>query len=406
LKIWKENSSSRRYLYYDTQILKHLLTLKKLFNQIQTRLTSVHATTPEGHALKRIHTLSGLISGMIRKGSSHLPDIGSGIPKNIDARSKTTAAKRFLANKWTDYTCHFLPYLTAFIRGVLCCITDLSQGITLVIDGSQMGKDNAALMVSLVWQGRGIPICWVVKKGGKGHFKVADHVQVLSEAISIMRPLLPADIPVTVLGDGEFDSIKLQELCLANEWNYVLRTARNTVFFEQGERFQAKAVCPDQTHTIHFMTELEFTAERFATVNFVCWHDHHRHEEPIYLISNLSCPGQIIDYYDQRYSIECLFKDLKSTSFNLHKTRLKDPQELDKLIIIAALAFLLLTVLAIQYDKPQWRKKVQRVRKDRKVLSFFTFAYRLIDFFIDHDVGFCFSFQFSKNFDDFFLKDT
>lgn len=377
--------------------------MKKLFDQIRTRLISVHATPPEGHALKRIHTLCGLISGMIRKGSSHLPDIGSGIPKNIDARSKTAAAKRFLANEYTDYACHFLPYLTAFIRGVLCCMTDLNQGITLVIDGSQVGKDNAALMVSLVWQRRGIPICWFVKKGGKGHFKVADHVQVLSEAISILQSLLPDYVPVTVLGDGEFDSIELQELCLANEWNYALRTARNTVFFEQGERFQAKAVRPDDTHITHFIANLEFTAERFATVNFVCWHDHQRHEEPIYLISNLSCPGQIIEHYDKRYAIECLFKDLKSTSFNLHKTRLKEPEEVSKLIIVAALAFILLTVLAIQYDKPQWRKKVQRIRKDRKVLSFFTFAYRLLDFFIDHDVGFSFSFQFSKNFDHAFL---
>jgi len=50
---------------------------------------------------------------------------------------------------------------------------------------------------------------------------------------------------------------------------------------------------------------------------------------------------------------------------------LKQACEVSNLIIIAALAFILLTVLAIQYDKPKWRKKVQRVRKDRKVLSFF-----------------------------------
>lgn len=98
-----------------------------------------------------------------------------------------------------------------------------------------------------------------------------------------------------------------------------------------------------------------------------------------------------------RYSIECLFKDLKSTSFNIHKTRLKKPEEVKNLIIIAALAFLLLTILAIQYDKPVYRKKVQRIRKDQKVLSFFSFAFRLIDYFIEYQRDFQFSFQFSKN---------
>ena len=29
---------------------------------------------------------------------------------------------------------------------------------SIVIDGSQMGKNNAALMISIVWQNRGIPI--------------------------------------------------------------------------------------------------------------------------------------------------------------------------------------------------------------------------------------------------------
>ena len=69
--------------------------------------------------MKRINTLCGLVSGMIRKGSSHLPDIGSGLPQNINTDSKTVAAKRFVENKWTDYDLHFLSFLAAFIRGVI-----------------------------------------------------------------------------------------------------------------------------------------------------------------------------------------------------------------------------------------------------------------------------------------------
>jgi len=372
--------------------------MKNVFSQIQRRLISLHEVCPEGNALKRINTLSGLVSGIIRKGSSHLPDIGSGMRKEIDANSKTIAAKRFIANKWTDYEVHFLPFLTAFLRGIILCTTSLGKGIVLVIDGSQMGKDNAALMISLVWGKRGIPICWLVKKGSKGHFKVQDHLKVLKQAIEIIHSLVPSNVPLTLLGDGEFDAIELQELCLAYNWNYVLRTACNTVFYEQADRFQARAVSPPEMQNIYFIPTVEFTEKRFKYVSFVCWHDQKRHEDPIYLVSNLLCPEKIIEFYDQRYSIECLFKDMKSTSFNLHKTRLKNPQEVSNLIIIAALAFILLTILAIQYDEPKWRKKVQRVRPDRKVLSFFSFAYKLIDYFADYDLSFNFSFQFSKNF--------
>jgi len=172
--------------------------LKKVFHQIQSRLKSLYATTPEGNALKRINTLSGLVSGMIRKGSSHLPDIGSGLRKNINANSKTIAAKRFVENKWTDYETHFLPFLSAFLRGVLLCMSNINTGITIVIDGSQVGKDNAALLISLVWNGRGIPICWIVKSGGKGHFKVEDHIKVLEQAIKILHSIFPPKTTITL----------------------------------------------------------------------------------------------------------------------------------------------------------------------------------------------------------------
>lgn len=377
--------------------------MKNLFEKINKCLVSLTPDPPQGNALKRIKNLSGFVSGMICKKSSHLPNIGSGLPKNINANSKTDAAKRFVANKWTDYQTHFLPFLTAFIRGILSMIR-LDEGLVLVIDGSQTGKDNATLMISLVWQNRGIPIIWFVKAGGKGHFKSEDHETVLKQAIEILKPLLPNRIPITLLGDGEFDGIGLQKICLSEGWNYVLRTACNTVLFENNERFQSKDVIPNANGNCVFVPMVEFTNDRFKYVNFVCWHDSRRHEEPIYLVSNLLCSGEIIEFYDQRYSIECLFKDIKSTSFNLHKTRLKKPEEVFNLIIIAALAFILLTVLAIQYDEPCWRKKVQRVRSDRKVLSFFTFAYKLIDYFLSFEITFSFSFQFSKNSEVFFQK--
>jgi hypothetical protein len=369
--------------------------MKNSFRRIETQLKNLSGN-PQGHAATRITMLSGLINGMIRKGSSHLVDLGSGIPKNVEANSKTTAAKRFISNKWTDNATHFLPFLKAFLHGVLT-FTNLNQGIVLVIDGSQTGKNNATLMVSLVWRNRAIPICWSVKEGGKGHFKTVDHLQVLEQAIDILKDIIPIDIPVTILGDGEFDSIDIQKLCLGNNWDYVLRTACNTVFYEDGELFHARNVSPAKEHNTMLIEHVEFTEKRYKYVNFVCWHDAKRHKEPIYLISNLSCAGQIIEYYDMRYAIECLFKDMKSTAFNLHKTRLTKPDQVNNLVMIAALAFIFLTILAIQYDTIEWRKKVQRYRKDQKVLSFFTFAIRLFKHFIDYDIPFDFSFDFSKN---------
>jgi len=367
------------------------------YNQVQKSLISTLPVKPKGNALKRLNTLSGLITGMIRKGSSHMPAIGSGIAKDIDANSKTIAATRFVENKWTDYQTHYLPFLTSFLQGMILSFVAEKGEIILVIDGSQAGKDNAVLMISLVWRKRGIPLCWYVKSGSKGHFTTENHVDILQKAFKILLPLVPKGVSISLLGDGEFDGIELQKCCKKNGCNYALRTARSTIFYKNQEQFQSKEISPTKGHDCVFITGLEFTKKRFKWVNFVCWHDIERHEEPIFLVSNLDDPGDIIELYDQRYSIECLFKDIKSTSFNIHKTRLKKPYAISNLLIIAALAFLLLTTFAHQFNQKKYHKKVHRVRNDRKVCSFFTFAYLLIDHFIDNGIPFNFSFQFSKN---------
>jgi hypothetical protein len=375
--------------------------MKKLFSRIQEHLCSTHEALPTGNALKRINSLSGFITGMIRKGKSTLPAIGSGIPKNINADSKTIAAKRFVENKWTDYDSHYLPFLAEFLRAFIA-FTPAWEKLCLVVDGSQIGKDNAALMISLVWQNRGIPICWFVKKGSKGHFKEEDHVKVLEHAIKILLPLIPKDMDVILLGDGEFDGIDLQKTCLSQCWDYVLRTACSSVFYEDGERFQAKDIEPIENQNCAFISDIEFTEKRFTLDSFLCWYDKKKYDEPIFLVSSLHDAGDIMHYYDKRYSIECLFKDLKSTSFNLHKTRLKDPCDVSNLIIIAALAFIMVLTLGAQFNEIDWRKKIQRVRRGRKVLSIFSFAYILTQHLLDNDIDFNFSFQFSKNYDDFF----
>ena len=182
----------------------------------------------------------------------------------------------------------------------------------------------------------------------------------------------------------------------------MLRTACNTVLFENGDRFKARDIEPTDHQHCTFIQDVEFTNERFKSVNFLCWHHTQRHEEPIFLISNLTEAGDIMHFYDKRYAIECLFKDMKTASFNLHKTRLKKPDEVATLILIAALAFILIISLGMQFNELKWRKKVQRVRCGRKVLSFFSFSYLLIHYLLENDIYFKFSLQISKNYDDFF----
>lgn len=143
--------------------------------------------------------------------------------------------------------------------------------------------------------------------------------------------------------------------------------------YENGEEFQAKCITPNEElkQKTFFIPNVEFTKKRFKYVNFLVWHDKKKHEKPIYLISNLTQEKEIIEAYSLRYSIECLFKYLKSTSFNIHQTRLKEPEDVHRLMIIAALAFVFLTVLAINFDTIKYRKKWPDTAKTVKWSLFF-----------------------------------
>lgn len=69
---------------------------------------------------------------------------------------------------------------------------------------------------------------------------------------------------------------------------------------------------------------------------------------------NLS-PKRILKIYKQRWSIETLFKNLKTAGFDWEKTHMKDPKRLTKLLIIMGLATVLIMLVGFQSSIP-WKK--------------------------------------------------
>jgi len=370
---------------------------KRIYRKILQKILSLYPKGLKGHPLKRVKKLAGLICGMLRKKKCTMSAVGSGLPQQITAHGKEKACKNFLDNAWNNYETHYLPYIKHFLP-LFIENANTQESIYFVIDGSQMGNHHVALMVSLVYKNRSIPICWIVRKGAKGHFTNQMHLALIEQVYEYFKPQLPKDKPIILLGDGEFDSIGLQAFCRKVGWDYVFRTACNTLMYEQGESFQAKnlAIAPQTDHL--FIPNVAFTKEQFKNANFLSWHDP-KYDDPIPLVSNLPEALDIISAYDKRYSIECLFKDLKSTSFNIHKTRLTSAAAISNLIMVAAFAFTLLIKLATKYEHHDIRKYLHRLRPDRVVCSIFFYALELIDYFLDEDIEFDFHFsKFSMNF--------
>lgn len=368
---------------------------KKLYRKVLKSLLSYHSKQIKKSEKRRVKRLAAAICGLIRKKKPHMSALGSGIPKMMTAYSREKAMKIFLDNKWTDYETHYLPVIGKLFRRILK-LPEFSKSIQLVIDGSKTGSQHMTLMVSLIFRGRGIPLIWLVKKKPKGHFKSDVHVDLIQQAQQLIKKYVKSNQTVTLLGDGEFDSIELQNACRSNDWNFVFRTACNSVFYENNIRFQPENLAVDKKQGFLFIPNTEFTEERQKNINFVQLHEK-GYEEAIPLISNMDEPIDIIEAYKKRYSIESMFKDLKSTTYNVHKTRLRSTHSISNLIMVAALALILLIKVGVKYETSQYRKYINRLRPDRVVNTIISYGRDFIDFCLEYDLPFNFSYKFSKN---------
>ena len=321
----------------------------------------------------RVLTLTKMLYAMIKSGQSSLTRIGGEMPGATDVESRVKQAKRWLDSKYSDYESFFLPHIKPLLQGLA-----KHGSLLLAIDGSEVGKDCMALMVSVVWGKRSLPICWLVRKGKKGHMSEELHLEVVKQ----LAELLPTDSQVVLLGDGEFDGCELQAFCQERGWSYALRTAKsNLITTGRGETFAIGQLYPMPGEDHWLIEGVSFTQQGYGPINCLVWHNS-KHDEPVYLMSNLSWAKDIMDYYTRRFSVETLFGDIKSRGFNIHKVKINDPDRLNVLLIVVCIAFLLVFALATFQDKLQGYLP-KFLRKDRiSAYSCFQIGLRAFQFFI------------------------
>lgn len=324
---------------------------------------------------RRLVLLSAMISALIRGRRASLKCIGQHLPYDIDLESRIKKAKRWLDSKYTTYQSFFLPYIKPILESLA-----KAGPLFLAIDGSEVGCGSMGLMISVVYKKRSIPICWLIRKGSKGHLPEQMHLDLLNTVVDI----LPPDCPIVLLGDGEFDGIGIQKFCRQNQWDYVLRTAKDTIITIPGqEAFSIKDLYPANGEKYCFAPQIRFSKKQYGPVNVMCWHDYPKYKNPIFLVTNLELPQLAARYYRKRASIETLFGDIKSRGFSIHRTRIAEPCRLQSLLLVTCLAYL----LTFSFGK-QVREKVNFIgkfcRKERLYeLSIFSLGLNALQYLID-----------------------
>lgn len=324
-----------------------------------------------------------------------MESIGQGLLQDIAPDSRRVHCKRFLENNHVDYKTFYYPYIVTILQQ-LFSNNKSEKRILLTIDGTASGSKHATLAISFLFEGTAIPLYWITRKGPKGHFSEEQHIMLIKECAELLKPVLPNDWSVVLLGDGEFDGSELQLLCQQTlHWDYVLRTNCNTLLFEGEDAFQ-----PQQLDVYNgdylFIENVAFGKQHKVHTNFVLWHQQELYQEPIPLVSTFDEPILVTTLYKTRYGIERLFKGVKSSGFNVDKTRLTKAESIDRLLMCVFLAYILMINFAKSHDKSPIKSKIFRIRKEN-VLSPIVFALRILMYCIENSINFILSFQMSMN---------
>lgn len=303
-------------------------------------------------------------------GRSELRQVALGNGERKQFSSKVKQYKRLLMNEKVEIESHYLPY-------IIPLLSQLSKSGELVfsIDGSTVGKGCMCLMFSVIYQGKAIPCVWRVYKAKKGHLSEEVHRKVLEDLSS----LVPKACRVIVVGDGEFDGCDWQSDILELGWNYVLKTGKAKMIEEQDwDSFKLGDVCIIQG-TEMFYEGIKFTNKKWLT-NLLIWHGK-TNKQPLYLLTNLDFAPEIKRFYKKRFLIETFFRDQKSKGFHIHKSGLRDPQRLQRLLIATCLAYILSIMAATKACKSKFYSEIART--DGDFLSLFQLGYRFILFLVD-----------------------
>ena len=322
-----------------------------------------------GHKLSRLNVLSSLVSCILITGKSELRQMALGSAKRTQFASRVKQMKRWLLNEQVDYQTYYLPFVEPLLKAL-----SVSGELVFSIDGSVVGKGCMALMFSVIYRGKAIPIVWKVYQAKKGHLPEQEHRELLNR----LSKLVPQDCRIVIVGDGEFDGCDWQADILDQGWDYVLRTGKGVSIMEQENVFKLGWVCvqPDQSL---FFEEVYFTAKRLM-VNILVWQGK-GFKAPLYLVTNLDYDKEIQRFYKKRFKIEPFFRDQKSKGFHIQRSGLRDPQRLAKLLIATCLAYTLSIMAGVKALQSKFYSEIART--DGQFLSLFQLGYRFLILLVD-----------------------
>lgn len=339
--------------------------------------------------------VAALTCGMVWKKATTLAQASAGMPGVATDPSKLRRAQRLLANPRLDVPRMQRRLLERVLRGHTGRLELLLDATPTGVTAHYAGTET--LCLSFAWHGRCIPLLWCSRQRGKrAHPTWQQMIRVFFEQID---PLIPLTTQVVVMADRGLTGRPLVSQILAHHWHYLLRSERTVMLREaSGSCSTLQALVPTPGAPSRRVTGVQVFApraklapeqrhqdgrgtwyrvwRRAVTTNVVAvWRT--GDADPWLLLTDLPATLARCTEYRRRTWEEEGFRDWKSSGWNWQRSRVRQPDRVERLILVMALATLWMAVLAQRVIKQGHRHLLEP--RSRRCYSYFQLALRYLE---------------------------
>jgi hypothetical protein len=289
--------------------------------------------------LSQAKTLAELVAAAVHVGRATLSAIGRQVAGPAAAKHRIKRVWRFCANRRVE--------VSGGMAGLIDRLTRRRKKPLLVALDWVEVRSFHTLMAAAVRRGRAVPLVWA----SYPEWVLAKSQNNLEEGLlRLLRSLVPAGVRIILLADRGFGRAELAKTCRDLGLSFVVRIkpdvrVRHPRFSGLLSDFPVRPGC------WRTLKGAEYRSDGVVTLNLaVRWKKGlpRKRDEPWFLMTDLDRSAVAVsDLYAKRMTVEELFRDGKScrNGSALRLTQLTRADRLDRLLLILALAYVLLTGL-------------------------------------------------------------
>lgn len=249
-------------------------------------------------------------------------------PNHISASSHERRLRRAVQDTRVCWENVFAPLARFVLRKV-------TGAVTIIVDESGHTDVVRVLTAALWYQGRAIPLAWIVWKAQTA--RESEYWQDCQTLLKRVASVLPHGVSVSVVADRAFGCPAFLDPVARRGWHYVVRVQGQTrLEHRDGTQTAIKNVLSEAG---------KLWSGRVRAFKKHAWRDvlaiaywRHGCDEPLLLVSSLGLAAWSVRIYRTRSAIEALFRDWKSYGLRWEASQVRHVAHHEHLILVLALA--------------------------------------------------------------------